>query len=320
MPSGTLRVTVQRFVTGAPEHRPSGLLRGPAGRVTSARHREVIPARRCEGVTAGATAHVVLAGRGPDDRELLPRRGLEDTGDTVVGHVDARWAVTPGRVRTWSVGGSRGWARSGDSVSGSRGPDARSHGRRERFDQLYLEHSHRLLGFALRRVPGADEAADVVADVFVVVWRRLDEVPEGEEALLWMYGVARFVLQNHQRGRRRQDRLSMRMRQEFRAFVDDVVPIDDGPRRESVFAALAALPDDDRELLCLVGWEELDRAQVARVLGCSRAAVRVRLHRARRRFARELAARGVEGTQRRGAAGHEPGGWAVADPDKEEAR
>ncbi|RFU38840.1 sigma-70 family RNA polymerase sigma factor, partial [Actinomadura logoneensis] len=55
-----------------------------------------------------------------------------------------------------------------------------------------------------------------------------------------------------------------------------------------VAAALRSLPEADRELLTLVGWEGLGHAELATVLGCSRNAVRVRLHRARRRFARAL--------------------------------
>jgi DNA-directed RNA polymerase specialized sigma24 family protein len=52
-----------------------------------------------------------------------------------------------------------------------------------------------------------------------------------------------------------------------------------------IAAAFRSLPEQDRELLALTGWEGLDHGQVAAVLGCSRNAVRIRLHRARRRFA-----------------------------------
>lgn len=190
----------------------------------------------------------------------------------------------------------------------------------DRFERLYRDHAHRILGYALRRVPTPDDAADVVAEVFTVVWRRLGEVPPGDEAVLWLYGVARFAVQNQHRSTRRRTRLSTRMRQEFRAFVDDVVALDHRPDREPVLAALAALPEADREVLCLVGWEGLDRVQVATVLGCSPGTAGVRLHRARRRFARYLAARDVEVPQRRAAAGHVSIGRATAGPDEEDTR
>jgi RNA polymerase sigma-70 factor (ECF subfamily) len=45
---------------------------------------------------------------------------------------------------------------------------------------------------------------------------------------------------------------------------------------------------DDREVLTLAAWEGLDAGEIATVMGCSRNAARIRLHRARRRLAREL--------------------------------
>jgi RNA polymerase sigma-70 factor (ECF subfamily) len=55
-----------------------------------------------------------------------------------------------------------------------------------------------------------------------------------------------------------------------------------------VEVALAALSEPDREILSLSVWEDLDREAIAVVLGCSKANVSVRLHRARRRFAEEF--------------------------------
>ncbi|GAA1687717.1 hypothetical protein GCM10009733_100480 [Nonomuraea maheshkhaliensis] len=64
---------------------------------------------------------------------------------------------------------------------------------------------------------------------------------------------------------------------------------DSGVELTAIAQIFRALPDTDRELLSLVAWEGLDRQQIATVLGMSRNAVRIRLHRARRRFARALA-------------------------------
>ena len=57
---------------------------------------------------------------------------------------------------------------------------------------------------------------------------------------------------------------------------------------DAVMHALQALAEPDREVLLLSVWEELDRSQIARVLGCSKPNVSVRLHRARQRFAAAL--------------------------------
>ena len=154
--------------------------------------------------------------------------------------------------------------------------------RRRRFEEVYAANRARILGYALRRTSDPQDAADVLAETFLTAWRRLDDVPPGDQARLWLYGVARRVLANHHRGERRRSALAadlgFRLREEFVQHPPD----------PTVGAAFRGLPDGDRELLSLVGWEGLDHGEIAAVLGCSRNAVRIRLHRARRRFARAL--------------------------------
>jgi RNA polymerase sigma-70 factor (ECF subfamily) len=166
--------------------------------------------------------------------------------------------------------------------------------RRERFERLYDQASLQVLGYALRRAGSPEDAADVVSETFMIAWRRLDEVPAGDEARLWLYGVARRVLANQRRGQLRRERLNARLLDEVAAVGARVMA--EGPVPDSaVMAALARLDEGDRELITLVAWESLDRDQIATMLGCSRATVRVRLHRARRRLARLLAEEGHDG-------------------------
>jgi RNA polymerase sigma-70 factor, ECF subfamily len=159
--------------------------------------------------------------------------------------------------------------------------DARS----DRFHAIYEANYQRVLGYALRRTH-RDDAADVVAETFLVAWRRLDEVPVGDAARLWLYGTARRALANQQRSRRRRERLSERVRGEFVHETDQALA---DPGTSIAAVAFARLRADERELLGLVAWEGLDAGEIAQVCGCSRNAARIRLHRARRRFARELA-------------------------------
>lgn len=160
-------------------------------------------------------------------------------------------------------------------------PDAA--GREERFEALYVANYHSILGYALRRL-GAGDAADVVAETFLTTWRRLPEVPAGDEARLWLYGTARRVIANQERSRRRRLRLAARLI----GHTDRESAAPDPPGEAA--AALAALAPLEREAILLTIWEGLSPAEVARVVGCSPGAVRVRLHRARRKIARELEA------------------------------
>jgi RNA polymerase sigma factor (sigma-70 family) len=151
-----------------------------------------------------------------------------------------------------------------------------------RFERLYAAHGRAVLAYAVRRVTDAQDAADVVADTFLVSWRRLDEVPSGEAARLWLYGVARRVLANQQRSERRRDRLAERLRRELPAVLESKWPA--MSEAGEVLGALSQLGPEDQEILRLHGWEELTPGEIAAVLGISGVAARSRLHRARRRL------------------------------------
>jgi RNA polymerase sigma-70 factor (ECF subfamily) len=158
-------------------------------------------------------------------------------------------------------------------------PDERS----RRFTALYDGHLPLVLGYALRRTDPAT-AQDLVAEVFLVVWRRLEEVPV--DAAPWLLSVARNQLAGMRRVEARQVALQERVRTaEPRAEPPPAVAEDVDPE---LMQALKRLPETDRELLCLLAWEGLDRAATAQVLGVSRAALRLRLLRARRRLGAEL--------------------------------
>jgi RNA polymerase sigma factor (sigma-70 family) len=157
------------------------------------------------------------------------------------------------------------------------GPD-----RRARFESLYGAHASAVARYARRR-SDADTAADVVSDVFVVAWRRLEEVPD--DALPWLLGCARRVLWHQQRAARRRSRLLERLT----ASAPPVVVSLELPNRV-LAQGLAALSDRDREALLLTAWEGLSTDQAAMVVGCSPQAFRVRSHRARQRLTAALRA------------------------------
>ena len=177
------------------------------------------------------------------------------------------------------------WAVSkGDDVPSP--PPAAEDERQRRFAAVYAEYRGPILGYVLRRTQNADDAADVIAETFLTAWRRLDDLPGDPEARLWLYGVARRVMANHRRGERRRSALCDRLRADLALRLG---PPEYTGELEPIAEALRRLPDAERELLSLSAWEGLDNGQIAVVLGCSRNAVRIRLHRARRHFAGQLA-------------------------------
>ena len=164
-------------------------------------------------------------------------------------------------------------------------PGAFDERRRRRFETIFEEVYEPLQRYVRRRTGGGApvDADDVVADALLVVWRRLDDVPE-DATLPWTYSVARRCLANHRRGAQRSDRLAARVAATSAGPADDVA-VDGDPELP---AALAELGDDDRELLRLWAWEQLTAGEIATVLGISANAASIRLHRARRRLAGRL--------------------------------
>jgi RNA polymerase sigma-70 factor (ECF subfamily) len=152
----------------------------------------------------------------------------------------------------------------------------------ERFAALFRSYYPAVMRYAMRRVEPGD-ADDLVAQTFLTVWRKLDQVPK--DPLPWLYGVARHALLDRFREQQRQGRLHGRLSAEM-TFV---APAVDSDAALDVRRALAALPEADQELLRLSAWEDLRPADIAHVVGCSAATAAVRLHRARRRLAAALA-------------------------------
>jgi RNA polymerase sigma-70 factor (ECF subfamily) len=156
-----------------------------------------------------------------------------------------------------------------------------------RFRALFESEARGVLGYALRRVASAEDAADIVAETFSVAWRRIEDVPADSEAQLWLYGVARRVLANQRRGALRRQRLGDRLREELRLTTDVIARAEDD-RADAVVQAIAQLPEQDREVLMLANWEGLTPTEIGGVIGAPAATVRTRLHRARSRLRAEL--------------------------------
>lgn len=156
--------------------------------------------------------------------------------------------------------------------------------RTARFERLYIAMFPEIAGYVRRRCGGA-EADDVLAQVFAVAWRRLEDIPDPPQDRLWLFGVARKALAEAERAMRRRSRLRLRLAADAIATSQPVTYPDGatGPdlAAERVIAALATLRPADREALRLVLWEALSHAEAATVLGCTANAFEIRYRRAR---------------------------------------
>ena len=150
-----------------------------------------------------------------------------------------------------------------------------------RFDDLFASYSRDVVAYCGWRTVSPSDAQDAVAEVFLTAWRRLEDVPEGEDARVWLYATARRVIANQRRSSRRRGALQERLAVEAAATPG----AEDADGDESlVHEVLARLGPRDREVLLLAEWEGLTPAQIGVVLGCLTVTARGRLHRARSRF------------------------------------
>ncbi|WP_199422933.1 RNA polymerase sigma factor [Actinotalea solisilvae] len=159
-------------------------------------------------------------------------------------------------------------------------PPTRAPDRERAFRSLYTAVYPDALRFAQRRIL-REHAEDVVAEAFLVVWRRFDDVPRADDdARAWVFGIVRNVLLNDRRGERRREALGIRLADSATLVVD--AHDDAVVSAVDLAAAWRRLPAAHQEVLALAAFEGLTAPQAGVVLGISPVAVRLRLTRARR--------------------------------------
>ncbi len=153
------------------------------------------------------------------------------------------------------------------------------------FADLYDRHRSSVWRYSRRRV-GADRADDVMGEVFLTVWRRIDQAPPAPEALPWLYRICHLTISNQWRGAARrwrlESKLSMIRVSPPNSIADQVVVRDEV---REVVRLLDEMRSPDAEVLRLAAWEGLDITEMAVVLDITPDAAKQRLSRARRRLA-----------------------------------
>ena len=156
-------------------------------------------------------------------------------------------------------------------------------------EQLFDAHARQVYRYLVRRVGDAGDprsvADDLTAEVFIVAWRRRDDVPAGAE-LPWLYAVARRVLANY---RRRTPETPIDDLGALDA-IDEADPAELVTRDAALAQAWRALTAHDREVLRLVAWEGLTGDQLAGALMISPGGAAAAVSRARARLSEGIAA------------------------------
>jgi RNA polymerase sigma-70 factor (ECF subfamily) len=168
------------------------------------------------------------------------------------------------------------------------------------FDPLYRKYLAQVYSYAYYELGDHHEAEDATERTFL---RALTGLPGFEERALpedgegastfrvWLFQIARNVVANQRRGRRRRPEAPL----EAAGLVADPLDVEGRAAERAdaaaAWAAVGRLPAERRRALVLRFVDEMSTAEIAGVLGRSEGAVRVLIHRALRSVARDLTRR-----------------------------
>lgn len=159
----------------------------------------------------------------------------------------------------------------------------------DRIGVVIETNSPDLLAFFLRRVETAEDAADLLGEALLVIWRRADTIPaEDDEARMWMFGIARNLVATHGRTTRRRSALQDKLRTQLQEPIEE--PLTDDL---DVRALLSRLSQTDQEIIRLTYWDGFTQKQAAQMLGMPVGTLRSRHHRARKSLRRMLVDAGL---------------------------
>lgn len=158
------------------------------------------------------------------------------------------------------------------------------------FESLVRETHRAVYGLVFRLVGNHDDAADVMQDVYLRVWRSLKTYRGDAAFSTWLYRVAANAAFSHLKRRGRE--AEPVDPQDLAATQRSVAgPSEDAPS-EAIERAVARLPVPMRTVVVMKDVYGFSIAEIAKQVGATEGAVKVRLFRARRRLADELHAGG----------------------------
>ena len=169
------------------------------------------------------------------------------------------------------------------AMSASGDPDA--------FDRFVARHRAAVFRYLRTKT---NDAEDALQHTFVQAWRNAATIVVADTARPWLFTVARNAVVRQQRRAAATNLTDDDLGHlgELAGFAaDDATPerfAEVAEERSVVQAALASLPEQDREILTLRELEQLPGERVAELLALTLPAMKSRLHRARLRLVAEL--------------------------------
>lgn len=166
--------------------------------------------------------------------------------------------------------------------------------RGELFTEFFHQHVTQLKSFTRERVPNSSDVEDICADAFALAWARIDELADLNDAQAhrWLQRVVEFRIQRTSRDFARQgraiERISREVQKSFTSseslVIAEIERLSEAEALQLVSEVLDQLSTDHKEILNWDIYENLKGPAIAKRLGCTPTAARLRLMRARRAF------------------------------------
>lgn len=164
--------------------------------------------------------------------------------------------------------------------------DAIKNGEESAMNTLYQAMSRRIYAFALRRLSSSEAAEEVVVETMYEVWKSANNFLGQSKVSTWILGIARYKVL---------DKMRKRGIQQTREIEDEGIEIqDESPsayekiaqeqQSQHVQDCLETLPDDQRECMHLVFFEEMSLVDIAVVQQCPANTIKTRMFHARKKM------------------------------------
>ena len=159
--------------------------------------------------------------------------------------------------------------------------------------ELFTRHERAIFGMLLRTLGNRQDAEEAVSDVFVKVWKSAATFKGDSKFTTWLYRIATNTARDYLRSRASKQRLKLQSIERYDGTTLEIAaPTHLNPEESAiassewntVVAALAELSDEDRMLIVLYHFQELEYDEVCQATGISPENLKVRLFRARQRL------------------------------------
>ena len=156
---------------------------------------------------------------------------------------------------------------------------------RQAMDMVIRRYRERLYYHALYIVKGADEAYDIVQEVFIRAIREPRFFDDDFRIRAWLFRVTSNLCFNQVRDRNRRGAILDAAPREESARANQLESVFDTEQRSEVMAAIEKLTEEHKDILLLRYYDDLSYAEIAETLGIKLGTVMSRLSRARTRLA-----------------------------------